>query len=75
MPKYRLTPEASRRVIQMFGGQEKMAKRLGLKQPSISRYSRVGFPHPYVLVIQSMLPEGLGKELIAPENLMPVGEQ
>lgn len=52
-----------------------MAKKLGLKQPSISRYSRVGFPHPYVLAIQSMLPEGLGKELVAPKNLMSIGEE
>lgn len=70
MSKYRLNPETSRRVIQIFGGQAKTGEKLGINQSSISRYGRIGFSQPYVLAIKSLLPEGLAKELLAPENLI-----
>lgn len=68
MDKFRLTPEASREIVKVFGGQKETGEALGLKQPMISRYCQTGFPYMHALALQSLLPKECVKRIYVTAN-------
>lgn len=68
MSKFKLTPEASREIVRVFGGQKETGELLGLKQPMISRYCRIGFPYLHALALQSLLPKEYVKRIFVTNN-------